>query len=322
MMNNKEIYRELCQIEKSIPIFSQAWWLDAVCGHEKWDVCIYKKNDRILGAMPYYLKKYYRYNLVVQPPLTQTLGPWFKNIHTKYYKQLSHQYTVMNELIKKIPDFDYFNQSWHYSNQNWLPFYWNNYTQTSHYTYILENLADLENIWKSFNDSARREIRKAENRYKLIVQENSNLHDFFELNKSTYRRQKKEAPYSLELLERIDNVCKERQCRKIIIAIDNNGNHHAGAYIIWDENSAYYLMGGINENYKNSGGMSLVMWKAIRISSKITKSFDFEGSMIKNVERFFRSFGAIQKQYFQLQKTNSKSLKILKKIKSFTNDKS
>ena len=45
-MTNKEKYYTFCDIEKTIPIFSQAWWLDAVCGDD-WDVCLVEKGNEI-----------------------------------------------------------------------------------------------------------------------------------------------------------------------------------------------------------------------------------------------------------------------------------
>lgn len=47
-MGNKSKYRNLCAVEKNIPIFSQDWWLDAVCGEENWDVIIIEKGGIIL----------------------------------------------------------------------------------------------------------------------------------------------------------------------------------------------------------------------------------------------------------------------------------
>ena len=46
-MVKKEKYYAFCEIEKTIPIFSQAWWLDAVCA-DAWDVCIVEKGGEIL----------------------------------------------------------------------------------------------------------------------------------------------------------------------------------------------------------------------------------------------------------------------------------
>jgi len=51
------------------------------------------------------------------------------------------------------------------------------------------------------------------------------------------------------------------------------------------------------------------VWHAIKHSATVTKSFDFEGSMIEPIERFFRAFGAIQTPYFAISKTPSKWLR-------------
>jgi hypothetical protein len=47
------------------------------------------------------------------------------------------------------------------------------------------------------------------------------------------------------------------------------------------------------------------MWEAIQFASTVTSAFDFEGSMIKSVERFFRAFGAKPYPYLVISKINS-----------------
>ena len=42
------------------------------------------------------------------------------------------------------------------------------------------------------------------------------------------------------------------------------------------------------------------MWEAIVRARQVTGVFDFEGSMIKPVERFFRSFGSRQTPYLRV----------------------
>jgi hypothetical protein len=61
-------------------------------------------------------------------------------------------------------------------------------------------------------------------------------------------------------------------------------------------------MGGANPELRSSGATSLCLWEAIRFASKVCSRFDFEGSMIEPVERFFRGFGARQVPYFQINK--------------------
>ena len=56
-MNNKEKYKDFCKKEKNITIFSQYWWLDAVCGKDGWDVVLAEKGGNIYASMPYMLYK-------------------------------------------------------------------------------------------------------------------------------------------------------------------------------------------------------------------------------------------------------------------------
>ncbi|MBE7441610.1 MAG: hypothetical protein HS119_04060 [Flavobacteriales bacterium] len=57
--------------------------------------------------------------------------------------------------------------------------------------------------------------------------------------------------------------------------------------------------------------MSLLLWEAIKRSKNKTKSFNFEGSMIESIERYFRAFGGKQTPYFEITKRTSKVLKLL-----------
>ena len=46
MSSNKEKYKELCKAN-DVPLFSQYYWLDAVCGSNNWDVIVVEENDYI-----------------------------------------------------------------------------------------------------------------------------------------------------------------------------------------------------------------------------------------------------------------------------------
>ncbi len=133
----------------------------------------------------------------------------------------------------------------------------------------------------------------------------------------TFKRQGKTLPYSRNLVRKLDAACAERACRKIFFAEDPEGKIHAAIYIVWDEYSAYYLMGGGDPELRTSGATSLAMWEAIKFASRVTKSFDFEGSMIESVERFFRGFGATQTPYFHVWKFNSKIMKLAYNLRDF-----
>lgn len=314
-MESKSRYRELCDKETTIPIFSKDWWLDAVCGENNWDVVLVRRNTEIVASMPYYLTNEFGIKRIVMPKLTQTMGPWIKYPQgQKYSSKLSYEKEVLFKLIERLPPFALFNQNFHYSITNWLPFYWKSYQQTTKYSYVIEDLSCHNYIYENFRKQLRKEIRKAEKDISIFSTDDLEL--FYEINELTFKRQGLNIPYSLDYVKKIDDACRIRNCRKIFFAVDKDDNVHSVLYLIWDNNSAYDLMGGTNPLYKNSNAKSLITWEAIKYASKVTKSFDFEGSMIENVEYFIRGFGAVQKPYFHIHKVNSPLLKLIRAVSS------
>ncbi|WP_341875760.1 GNAT family N-acetyltransferase [Defluviitalea saccharophila] len=302
-MISKQRYRDLCNKESSIPLFSQAWWMDAVCGKENWDVLLVEKGDEIFASLPYFFYKSNNLMNIMQPKITQTNGIWIKYPpNQKYTRKLAFEKDIINELVLKLEKLPIanFNQNFHYSFTNWLPLYWNQFKQTTRYTYVIEKLDDLDNVYNNFESRIRRLIKKASSL--VEVKEDCDIETFYKINKKTFERQNIDIPYSLDFLRRIDKACQKRNTRKIFYAEDKEGNIHATIYIVWDRESVYYLLGGEDTKLRTSGAHALLIWKAIQFASTFAKRFDFEGSMIEPIERYFRAFGAKQKTYFNIQK--------------------
>jgi len=299
-------------------LFQKPWWLYAVCGKDNWNVVVVEKGGQIIASMPYYIVKRRGMRIITMPKLTQTMGPWLRPSSAKYANQLAEQKDLMTALIEKLPAFACFSQNFHYSITNWLPFYWQGFSQTTRYTYVLEEISVTSRIWDGMLPKIRTDIKKAQNRFGLKVCTDLGIDTFLTINEKTFSKQGMQLPYSKNFVKRLDKACKEHNARKIFFAKDSDGRIHAAVYIVWDENSAYYLMGGSDPKLRNSGANSLCMWEAIKFASTVTQKFDFEGSMIEPVERFFRSFGAKQVPYFHITKTNSKLLKLKYMIASLT----
>src|SRR5262249_23647230 len=64
-------------------------------------------------------------------------------------------------------------------------------------------------------------------------------------------------------------------------------------WIVWDDKRAYYLIGGFDDAANSSNSVPLAIGRAIEFTAGdlCLSEFDFEGSMIPAVERFFRKFG-------------------------------
>ena len=306
-MSDKDAYRSLMQEEGvRLPLFCRDWWLDAVCGPEHWDAAVVEHGGAVAGALPYYARRRLGLTLLVQPPLTPTLGPWVRATDAGPAGTLERQKRLMTELIDRLPPFAHFEQGWHHGVTNWLPFHWRGFAQTTRYTYVLPDLRDEASLWANLRENIRREIRKAEGRHGLTVRGADSPAELHDLNRKTFARQGRPVPYAPGIVDSIDRACQSRGCRRIWIAEDGEGRAHAGAYVVWDEDSAYYLIGGGDPELRTSGATSLCLWHAIRHAAAVTRRFDFEGSMLEPVERFFRAFGARQVPYHLVRKTPSR----------------
>lgn len=314
----RDRYRALCAEEGSIPLFCQAWWLDATCGKGGWDVALASKAGEIHAALPFKPNRVRGFRILSQPKLTPFLGPWLRHTGAKRTNDYSRQKDLMLGLIENLPAHDRYQQNWSPGMTNWLPFFWSGFQQTTGYTYSLDDLCDETMLWKGLRENVRTDIRKARDRYDLVVDDAASLDEFLALNDLTFARQGRKPPYSHDYVRGIDAACIDRGCRRIFIARDAEGRPHAGVYIIWDDHSAYYILGGGDPELRNSGATSLCMWEAIRFASGVTQRFDFEGSMIEPIERFFRAFGAEQTPYFKVSRTPSRLLEGLLAIKSLT----
>ena len=294
-MTEKEKYRLFCQTEKELPIFVKDWYLDAICGGGNWGVVLVEKNDRIIATLPFFVKKRMGFKYIIMPPLVKTMGPYL--IAEVRDLKYSHQY--YQELISLLPKVDGFKQDFHSSVSNWLPFYWKGYRQTTRYTYTIE-LGDLDKVYAGLNRNMKRNIKKAKTL--LRVETHHSLSTFYELNQMSFDRQEVSIPYSFGFLEKKDQALAKNQARQMLFAVDEQDRIHSAAYLIWDDTTAYYHLSGDNPEFRNSGSGIFLIWESIKYAQEkigLTR-FDFEGSMMKNIEPIRRQFGARQESYFRV----------------------
>ena len=318
-MTDKEQYRELCAKEPSIPIYSRDWWLDCVCGADRWDVLLFRSgcnSEAVEASFPFYTP--YKKGILM-PAFTQTMGIWFNPDLEKenYSGNILWKQTICEQLINRLPKHAYFVQSFHYQFTDWLPFYHSGYKQTTRYTYIIPDISDESRVWENFSKEMKKNIEKARTKYKLIVKRGISTEDFIWMNEQIFKRQG-ETGIKIDVLKRIIEYNRAEGRGDIWGVFDEQNQLHAAQFIVWQENTAYCIAGGSNPDFRKSGAHALVLWEVIRFASTVSRSFDFAGSMIKGVEYFNRGFGAIQKPYFTISKGNPPLLrKVLKTLFHF-----
>ncbi len=315
-MDTKSFYRAACSEGLRVSNYMQPWWLDVVCGGENnWDICLCKKSDdTVEGVLVYFKTKLKNLvSAVIMPPLTPNCGVYFyiqDAEKLKLHSLLTAKKRILDTLIAQLPPVKIYAQNFHHSLTDWQPFFWKNFKSTVHYTYFLENILDTNTIFNNFKGSVRTAIGKAQKNIEIYECEDTAV--FYALCEKSFMRNSEKMPINLDLFEKLDDQLAARFKRHMYVAYDKNGQDHAAIYIVYDTDSAHYLLGGSDPELRNSGAVPFILWHAIQEAAKAGKSiFDFEGSMIENVEFAFRNFGALQKPFFRITKTENKFMDVL-----------
>ena len=311
--NEYAIWNEFVDNSPQGSIFAKTFWLDAV--GSKYNILgCFDKSDRLLAGMPITESEK---GYLTMPKLTQTLGIVFHDFsEMKYVKKISKEKDIIMDFVENIPKLKCFDCGFHYNFTNWMPFMWKGYKQQTRYTYVLEDIQDIEKVRGGFADNTKSVITKSVG-LNLKVIDSLTLTDMYSILSKTFKRQNKVVPFDFDWFSKFDEIINKNNARKMFFAVDAQSNLHAALYLVYDKNCAYYLLGGADPEFRSSGGMYLNIFEAIKYSSIFTSKFDFEGSVVPKIESVFRSFGALQKQYFRISKNNSIILNLKEDIRKY-----
>lgn len=289
--NSQSLYRQHAA-QLRLPLYFQPFWLDAVAGSDGWDAALtFDRGGHVTGLWAYCLSRYYGFQVVKMPPLTAYSGPllFYPANMTAQESRYAFDKKVLGELIEQLPPTAFFYQEWHPDLRNWLPAHWKGFRQTTRYTYLLPDLQDWNAVFDGFRSNVRTHIRKAED---LHIFESDDVEAVFRLYALSLEKQGLSAAATLPVLQRIDEALHARRQRLLLLAEDEQGRRHAGIYVVWDEQRAYYLLSGADPGLRSSGALYRLVWEALQRAGRKRLSFDFEGSMLEPVEEVFRGFGA------------------------------
>ncbi len=308
-MDIKKIYQCLCEDEK-LSVFQQSWWLDALCGEANWQpILVFDKNEKVIGATYSFVKKKFGFSILTQAPLTPITHLWFRPLPLDaQHKKENYETDILKQIIQQFPQTSFFLVNLHFSIQNHLPFYWKSFRQTTRYTYLIDLQQNKDIILDNFKHNVRTNIKKAQKN--LTV---SDLHDatiIYEILENTYRQNALKIPFSLATFNKIHELLQQRKQSFALSALDSDAKIEAVAYIVLDQKTAYFMFSG-KKRKENHAAMSLLIWESIQKSAFLGYHFfDFDGSVLPNVEPFFQSFGGERKSYFQITKAKNKLLEL------------
>ncbi len=283
---SKEAYIHYCN-KNEVPLFAYPWWLDTVAG-TNWDVAYTKYKDTEI-FWPYCYHQKLIIKKAYQQSLTPYLGPVFVNNFEDEYSKRQHEIDCISAICKAMPKFIDFRQKLYPHLDNYLPFFWEKYKQTTKYTYIIDTIENEDILFKNLKENQKRKVRKVEKNF--VIEQCTDIDTIWKLSRSSLDRQETDFIPSDEYVKNLHHELMTRE-RFISWVVMHEDHPIASIYMVFDAFSVYYLFGGFEEDYRDSGAMTALLWKAIQFSKSKNLPLNFEGSMHKGIEKFFRSFGA------------------------------
>lgn len=304
-MTTRDRYTTFYSRLSAPPLFHHPRWLDILCGPEKWTTLFYTdKKDHDQALMPITRPgKLHRF-LLRQPPLTPWLGPLYLD-HPDYTPQRRHalELKAMRTFAQHMPRAARTMLHLAPHSGSWLPFYWAGFRQTTRYTYQIDLTASQEELWSGVARKQRQLIRRGQQ--EVTITENGPwIEEVYRGLQATLSRHKVPVPLSTTQWQQLTSWLRAEDQGRLYSALSADGQPTGHVFMVWDDRTAYFLIstapqGRMSDNFT----MPTLVWHVVRAAAaRGCQTFDFEGSMLQGVGRFFRSFGALPVPYHRLTK--------------------
>lgn len=262
-----------CSINERI--YALSWYLDLVT--DNWDALILNDYEAV---MPLPRRKKYGLDYIYQAPWVQQLGVFSKNEITP---ELLNNFIA--HLPKKFVLVDYlFNSENLFANKK----------MEQRTNYILRLNRSFESLTDSFNKNKKRIVKKDFSAWKIL--KNGNKSDFLEL----YKIENIKFPSHKDAYDKLNNLLKSDSIN--VWNVYEKEKIIAGLLWLKDDKRITYLVPVATDDAKKEDIPTFLVTELMKEFENTDYIFDFEGSMVKGVAKFYQSFGAEKEFYYWYKK--------------------
>ena len=262
-------------IENSIQsrIYAFSWYLDIIA--DNWDVLV---QDDYEAVMPVPWKQKYFIKYVTQPFFCQQLGVFSKH-------EISNE--VIRNFIKEIPN-KFFRISLQLNAENSIDS--ERLVKKNNYVLALNKTSEV--LIAGFSNNRKRDLKKAISS-SLIIDEDISVKEFFKfylLNDKYYDKHN-------SIKNVLENMLQIKNGSLKLYGVRSNGVLISCVLLLDDMKRVTYLVPVHNNLSKKNGAMTLLITTIIKKYQNSEYILDFEGSMVKGVASFYKSFGSEVESY-------------------------
>ncbi len=286
-------------------IYAKSWYLQALqCPFQ---LLVVLEEEAIIAGIA--LTKNGRGDYA-NPYLGKYLGVYYTHFDGNEYTQETKRRKATQLLLSaltKLPSFDYF---FHPNFTTYLPFYKQDFDNRLRYSYWIhlkpQSLADIE---AQFHSKLRSEIKFAQKqKYQLTT--DIDIPSFYEICEQTFLQKGIKFPFTIAFFEHYCQSLMDLGILKLMGIQNESGQLMAAIGLLVTPKVTTLILSGIDKNHIQRGANELLIKKGLRLAKEQSDWFDFEGSMIPEIESFYRKFGGAYKPYMTIFKVSATQLLI------------
>jgi len=267
-------------------VYASTWYLDAVT-HDQWDALV---SADYSWLMPLPIKRKYGIKYLPTPRFVQQLGLFgpvrpSAQILRAFWKRLENsvsfaEFQLNYQNLELTLDADVERKE-----------------RTNLVLNLPINRSDLD---KNYSENLKRNIAKStEWEIRFSITSVRSIINLFRADRGKELKDLGDEHYNT--LDKLYNMSSLRNFGRALGAYDKSGNLIAGMFILEWQNRAIFLFSGNTPTGKEIGAMPALIDHYLKDQSENISLFDFEGSDQEGLQRFYRSFGAIESNYVHLR---------------------
>jgi len=261
---------------------------------------IYNKGGNLRGGFCYFEERKFGLKVFRNPPFTPSVGPFYERLAKNPAAKTNEQRDVVEAMVEYVESQQPALVSLSLVPEvvDGMPFYWKGYKITVGYTYRI-NLSKSGNVMSLMRMQQRNHIKKAL-KDDIMVEESIYRAVISSLVAKTFKRQKKKFPVGF--MNAILRNFPPGENSYLFVS-ERDGVPAAAVYCVHDKKTAYNLMTGYDHQRAHHGAGALAMYHAMLKAQEMgLEIFDFEGSMVPAIEKYFRGFGGELTPYLRVNK--------------------
>ncbi len=298
--NSRSLYDAFLEKKESYPIYFLSWWQDAAVGEHAWKAYCLLYKEQVWAVFPLFTPSS---RIACLSPYSQMGGILYADCLEKKKensKVFLHRRRLLNAFLDHLGSQRLYKFAFTSGFSDFLPLHWRSYSSSFRCTYRLP-IVSKDELERRMSRRLREKVR-AGSKKGWSYSANIAKSDLLSFIRHLYHTQSVPVQFLNPLATLID-ASLQREEAFLSGVYDAEGSLLSVAFITYHKGRGYLIANALNPEKSTPEGMAFLLYHSLLdLQARGVKEFDFEGSMLKGVERFFRLMGGEQVAFLEVSK--------------------